>query len=186
MVFRAVDYSIVMTAHELLKHQAEIAYQELRDSLEGLTQEQSWAVTNLLPDEYLHSEGSILSQIAHIANGKFIYASVGFRNSEIRWRELSPKIDSLWPNLEAVTAWLDEAHQYWLNAWAEVSDLEEERPRFDGTMFPGWKLITIGIHHDEYHAGQIQLQRSILEPSDIPPQPEGDLWEKYCKDFPCW
>ncbi|HLO97859.1 MAG TPA: DinB family protein, partial [Fimbriimonas sp.] len=110
----------------------------------------------------------------------------GFRDTDVRWRELSPKIDSLWPNLDAVVAWLNEAHQYWMDSWANVEDFELERPRFNGAMVPGWKLIATVTNHDHYHAGQIQLQRAILAPSDTPPPPEGDLWETYCKDFPCW
>lgn len=175
-----------MTDHQTLIRLADLAWNTLLESIEGLTQEQSWAQIQLQPEEYLHTEGSILSQIAHVANGKIIYASVGFRDTEVRWRELSPKIDSLWPSLEAVVGWLHEAHAYWLASWADVEDLEEVRPRFDGSMVPGWKLIATGIHHDHYHAGQIQMQRAMVAPSSTPPPPEGQLWEKYCAGFPCW
>jgi uncharacterized damage-inducible protein DinB len=175
-----------MTDRDTYIRLAELAYSNLRESLDGLTQELSWASVEFQPGEYLHSEGSILSQIAHVANGKIIYASVGFRNTEVRWRELSPKIDSLWPDLAAVMAWLDETHTYWLSSWADVTDFEEQRPRFDGSMVPGWKLIATVINHDHYHAGQIHLQRAILAPSATPPPPEGDLWKQYCQDFPCW
>ncbi len=89
------------------------------------------------------SEGSIDSQIAHIANKKIIDGSVGFRKTEVRWRELSPKIDSLWPNLEAVATWLYEAHEYWMNSWAEVDAFDSDRLRFDGSRLPGWKLVAL-------------------------------------------
>ncbi len=165
---------------------SDLAFETLLESIEGLTEEHSWAMLQLQPEEYLHTEGSILSQIAHVANGKIIYASVGFRETEVRWRELSPKIDSIWPNLALVSEWLHEAHSYWKASWVEVEDLELERSRFDGSMVPGWKLVATGIHHDHYHAGQIQMQRAICAPTSTPPPTEGDLWEKYCKDFPCW
>ena len=165
---------------------SDLAFETLLESMAGLTEEVSWAQLPILPNEYLHTEGSILSQIAHVANGKIIYASVGFRNTEVRWRELSPKIDSIWPSLSLVTEWLYEAHDYWKNSWLDVDDLEEERPRFNGALVPGWKLIATGIHHDHYHAGQIQMQRAICAPTSTPPPMEGDLWEKYCKDFPSW
>lgn len=165
---------------------SENAYRDLKGALEGLTEEQSWASVSLLPGEYLHSEGSILSQIAHVANGKFIYASVGFRSTEIRWRELSPQIDAIWPSLSGVVGWLDEAHTYFMESWNSVEDFEELRPRFCGKMLPGWELVSTVIGHDHYHAGQIQLMRSSLEPSSVAPAKEGDLWETYCKDFPCW
>ena len=163
-----------------------IAWETIIGSLEGLTEELAWASVELQPDEYLHSEGSILSQIAHVANGKIIYGSVGFRDTEVRWRELSPKIDSLWPSLDAVIGWLHEAHAYWMHSWRDVDDLDAVRSRFDGSPVPGWKLIAAVMNHDHYHAGQIHLQRSILAPTSTPPQMEGALWEKYCKDFPCW
>lgn len=163
-----------------------LAWETFRESIDGLTEGLAWASVECQPGEYLHTEGSILSQIAHVANGKIIYGSVGFRETEVRWRALSPKIDSLWPNLDAVVAWLYEAHDYWMNCWVEVDYLDSDRLRFDGSLHPGWKLVATGIHHDHYHAGQIQLQRAILAPSSIPPPPEGVLWEKYCKEFPCW
>ena len=175
-----------MSDRSTLIRLSDLAWETLLESIDGITQEVAWAQLTLQPSEYLHTEGSILSQIAHIANGKVIYASVGFRDTEVRWRELSPKIDSIWPDLALVTEWLHEAHDYWKNSWKDVDDLEIERPRFDGSLVPGWKLIATGIHHDHYHAGQIQLQRAICSPTTTPPLPEGDLWEKYCKNFPCW
>jgi len=179
-------YNSAMTDRETLIQLSNLAWETLCESIQGLTQELAWASVVLQPGEYLHTEGSILSQIAHVANGKIIYGSVGFRDAEVRWRELSPKIDSLWPDLEAVTGWLREAHSYWMDCWAEVEDLEAERLRFDGTLRPGWNLVATIIHSDHYHAGQIQLQRAILAPTLTPPAPEGALWESYCKDYPCW
>ncbi len=175
-----------MTDRELLIKLSNLSWEDLLESITGLTQELAWATIELQPGEYLHTEGSILSQIAHVANGKIIYGSVGFRETEVRWRELSPKIDSLWPNLDAVVDWLHEAHAYWMDSWASVEDLEAERPRFNGAMVPAWKLIATVMNHDQYHAGQIQLQRAILTPTSTPPPPEGDLWQKYCEEFSCW
>ena len=175
-----------MADRETLIELSNLAWGAFRESIDGLTEGLAWALVDLQPNEYLHTEGSILSQIAHVANGKIIYGSVGFRETEVRWRELSPKIDSLWPNLDAIVAWLYEAHDYWTNSWANVDDLDSERPRFDGSLVPAWKLIATVINHDSYHAGQIQLQRAILAPSSTPPPPEGALWQKYCETFPSW
>ena len=183
-----IDARIIaqMADRETLVELSNLAWGTLLESLDGLTEGLAWASVGLQPDEYLHTEGSILSQIAHAANGKIIYGSVGFRGTEVRWRELSPKIDSLWPNLDAVVSWLHEAHDYWMNSWSEVDDFDAERSRFDGSLLPGWKLVATVMNHDHYHAGQIQLQRAILAPSSTAPPPEGALWEKYCKEFPCW
>lgn len=175
-----------MTDRETLIRLSDLAWETLQESLRGLTQEQAWASLQLQPGEYLHTEGSILSQIAHIAGGKMIYGSVGFRGTEVRWRDLAAKVDELWPSLDALVDWLHEAHQYWMSCWVDVEDLEVERPRFNGVLVPGWKLVATQIHHDHYHAGQIQLQRVIVPPSSTPPPAEGALWEQYCKEFPCW
>ena len=179
-------YNFSVTDRETLIALSNLAWETFRASIDGLTEELAWASIELKPDEYLHTEGSILSQIAHVANGKIIYGSVGFRNTEVRWRELSPKIDALWPSLDAVVGWLHEAHEYWVNSWSTCDDLEASRPRFDGSLVPAWKLIATVTNHDHYHGGQIQLQRAIVAPSSVPPPVEGDLWEKYCKDFPSW
>lgn len=175
-----------MTDRDTLVKLSSLAWETFQDSINGLTQELSWASLELQPGEYLHTEGSILSQIAHVANGKIIYGSVGFRQTEVRWRELSPKIDSIWPNLDEVVAWLNEAHEYWMSSWATVENFEEERPHFNGSNVPAWKLVATIIHHDHYHAGQIQMQRAILAPSTTPPPLEGELWKQYCDKFPCW
>ncbi len=175
-----------MADRDTLIQLSNLAWDSFRESIDGLSEGLSWALVNLQPNEYLHSEGSILSQIAHVANGKIIYGSVGFRDTDVRWRELSLKIDSLWPNLDAVVGWLGESHEYWMNSWSKIENLDEPRPRFDGSLIPAWKLIAMVIQHDAYHAGQIHLQRAVLAPTSTPPPPEGDLWEKYCRDFPCW
>jgi uncharacterized damage-inducible protein DinB len=175
-----------MTDRETLIQLSNLAWETLRGALDGLAEGVAWASVDCQPGEYLNTEGSILSQIAHVANGKIIYASVGFRNTDVRWRDLSPKVDSLWPSLDAIVAWLYEAHEYWMKSWAEIEDFHTDRPHFTGNSQPAWKLIATGIHHDHYHAGQIQLMRSMLAPSATPPPPEGALWKKYCKGFPCW
>lgn len=165
---------------------ADMAWDNLQESINGLDEETAWGILSLAPGEYLHTEGSILSQLAHVTSGKIIYASVGFRNSEIRWRDLAEKVDTVWPSLEKMTGWLNEAHNYWKSSWADIEDLEAEYPRFNGVLQPAWKLIATGIHHDNYHAGQIQLQRSVGAKSSTPPPAEGTLWEQYCKDLPSW
>lgn len=175
-----------MIDRESLIDLSNLAWDAMRESIDGLTEGKAWAALDLQPGEYLHSEGSILSQIAHVANGKIIYGSVGFRDTEVRWRELSPKIDSLWPSLDAVAGWLHDAHSYWMDSWSQVEDFDALRPRFDGSLHPAWKLIATVTNHDHYHAGQIHLQRSILAPTETSPPPEGALWENYCAGFPCW
>src|ERR1044072_3514596 len=133
-----------MADRDTLIELSNLAWATMCESLEGLTQEQSWASVDFRPGEYLHSEGSILSQIAHVAGGKFIYGSVGFLDTEIRWRDLAAKVDQLWPSLAAFVGWLNEAHDYWMKSWAQIDDLEVERSRFNGGPVPGRKLMRPG------------------------------------------
>lgn len=175
-----------MDARDTLLIFAQLGWEALLESLEGLTEEVAWGSIDLRPGEYLHTEGSILSQIAHVANGKIIYGSVGFRDTEVRWRDLSPKIDSLWPSLQAVVGWLHDAHAYWMESWSKTEDLEQEWPHFRGNLVPAWKLIATVTNHDHYHAGQIHQARAIVAPSTTPPPPEGALWQTYCEKYSCW
>lgn len=175
-----------MPPRDLLLKLSDLAWDALRESIASLNQDQAWASVQLQPGEYLHTEGSILSQIAHVASCKIMYGSVGFRETEVRWRDLAQKVDLIWPSLDAAVGWLHDAHSYWTESWARVEDLEAERPRFDGSLLPTWKLIATVINHDHYHAGQIQLQRTILPPTSMAPPPEGALWVKYCGNLPSW
>ena len=141
---------------------------------------------SLLPGEYLHSEGCIQSIVLHLAGCKFIYGSAAYRNLEIRWRDVVARLESFWPDWEATKDYMREAHDYWLASWAEETDPERPVMRFDGQMWPSWKILTTVIQHDSYHAGQIQIFRATVAPSSTPPPAEGDLWRKYCGDLPTW
>jgi uncharacterized damage-inducible protein DinB len=171
---------------EVMKLVAEQAYKELLDSIEGLTAGQAWAEIKLLPGEYMHSEGSILSVVAHVAACKFIYGSCGYRNLEVRWRDVVARLEGLWPNWSAAKAYLEESHRYWMASWADETDLSRTVQRFDLKEYPNWKIIATVTQHDCYHAGQIQFMRAILAPSATPPPGEGDAWRRDCGQLPSW
>ncbi len=59
-----------INAVSLLRFEAEEAYRDLKDSLEGLTQPFVWSVVPLLPGEYLHGNGSILGIVQHLAGAR--------------------------------------------------------------------------------------------------------------------
>jgi len=177
-----------MTSMELLKRQADIAFTELKENLNGITQEQAWAVLPAAGDEYLHTDGSVQGIVLHIAGGKFIYGSVGFRNSEIRWRDIAERMDAFEPDWTGAIAYLDEAHEYWLNSWADLTDedLTKEIPRFCGNLRPAWQIITTVIQHDSYHAAQIPVIRYATSGSPTPPPSYAEDIRKYCRDLPTW
>jgi hypothetical protein len=171
---------------ELLRLESDLAFKELLDSIEGVTEGQSWGRVEFLPDEYMHSEGSILSTIMHIAAPKFLYGSAAYRNLEVRWRDTVDRLEEIWPNWERAKAYLHEAHTYWRSTWEGETDMERMVTTFSGKEWPNWRVISTVTQHDCYHAGQIQLLRATVPASNVPPPEEGDLWRKYCQPLVSW
>ena len=175
-----------MQAIDLLKLQSDIAFKELLDSIDGLTEEQSWGRVELLPDEYMHAEGSILSTLMHMAAPKFVYGSVAYRGSEVRWRDTVDRLEQIWPSWDAAKAYLHEAQAYWRSTWENETDLERFVKNFRDKDLPSWKIITTVTLHDAYHAGQIQLIRATVAPSSTPPPSETEAWRRDCGGLPSW
>ena len=175
-----------MHAANLLKAQAELAYSELLGCIKDLDEKLAWAKVECQPGEYLHSEGSILSLVYHIAGGKSVYGGWAYRNHERGWGFTVEAMEKYWPSWNAAKDCLAEAHEYWMNSWSQESDFERLVDRFNGEKQPSWKIITTVTQHDVYHGGQIQVLRSTLAPTDNPPPEEGDLWRKYCAELPSW
>src|SRR5947209_441805 len=104
-----------MTAAELLRQQAEMAYADLVESLEGVTERQSWAVLPQGGSDYLHSDGSIHGVTLHIASCKRMYGSIAFRDSEIRWLDCANQVERFEPSWPAALEYLHESQRYWLS-----------------------------------------------------------------------
>ncbi len=178
-----------MRAVELLKLQADYSFRQLEESFAGLTEGQAWAVMPPVTDEYLHTNGSIQSQVLHVAGCKFIYGSVGFRNSEIRWRDIVDQLDAFEPSWAAAQDFLRKAHGYWLESWMDLrdEDLAAEFPTFRGRTWPAWKIIHCVTDHDAYHSGQIAVERFALKgESPVPPPTEADDLRRCCAELPSW
>ncbi|MEZ0326455.1 MAG: DinB family protein [Fimbriimonas sp.] len=171
---------------DLLKLESQAAFQDLLDSIDGVSEQQAWGKVEFLPGEYMHSEGSILSTVMHIAAPKFLYGSAGYRNLEIRWRDTVDRLERFWPSWEGAKEYLHEAHEYWQSTWANERDLERMVTTFSGKQWPNWRVIWTVTQHDSYHAGQIHLLKAIVPPSTNPPPDESDLWRKYCEPLPSW
>ncbi len=171
---------------DFLRLEADAAFQELLGSIDEVSQHQAWAQAECAPGEYLHTGGSILSIVVHIAGGKLLYGSAAYKDLEVRWRDTVAREAGLWPSWEEAKRYLHEAQAYWLASWAEEEDPERLVARFDGQMWPSWKIISTVSHHDSYHAGQIHLLRSILPPSQIPPPEESELNRQACEPLPSW
>lgn len=175
-----------MSQFQLLRSQADLAYKELEESLEGVSEELAWARVELQPGEYLHSEGSILSIVAHLAGCRQVYGSAAYRGLEVRWRDTVDQLNRYWPDWDEAKRCLREAHQYWLGTWEQETDFERPVKNFREVDWPSWKIVTTVTLHDTYHAGQIQMLRSVLAPSSTPPPNEAALWKQYCEPLPSW
>lgn len=177
-----------MDVMTLLRHQAEMAHQEVLDAIEGVTEAKAWATLPAREDDYLHTDGSVQSLVLHIATGKVLHGSVAFRNTEIRWRDLADRLDTFEPSWEASVAYLREAQEYWMGCWAHVTadDLGTEVLHFRGRLWPIWKVIRMVTHHDSYHAGQIVTSRYMTGESDTPPPSTADDIRNCCQDLPSW
>lgn len=177
-----------MTAMGLLREQAQLAYADLLEAIDGVEQPQAWAVLPNLGPDYIHSDGSIQGIVLHIATGKVIYGSVGFRNTERRWRDIAAELDAFEPDWGRAKTFLEDAHRYWMSTWENLTDadLEREVPRFNGELWPVWKILRMVIYHDGYHAGQIALLRYGVTESPTPPPSQAEDIRTYCKDMPSW
>lgn len=176
-----------MTAVETFKAQADFAFSEFVGALEGVDQAHAWAVLPNLGTDYLHTGASIMNIVLHVASCKFMYGSIGFRNTEIRWSELADRIEAFEPDWAKALEFLHESHSYWMASWADLTDadLETERPRFD-TMWPTWRILQTVIHHDGWHGGQLVMLNYGLATSDIPPPSEAEDIRRSCKDMKAW
>ena len=177
-----------MTKVDLLRQQSDLAHKELTDSLEGVSEAQSWAVLPNHGSDYLHSDASIHGIILHVATGKMIYASIAFRDSELRWSHMADRVEAFEPNWEAARRFLDEAHRYWLDSWSGLTDddLEGELKHFSGQNWPAWRIPRMVIHHDSYHAGQVAMLRYACAESENPPPSVAEDLRTHCKELPSW
>jgi uncharacterized damage-inducible protein DinB len=173
---------------EQLKRQAEYAYSQLLEVLEGVTEGQAWARLPQVTSEYLHTDGSIYGITLHIASVKRLYGSCAFRDNEIRWRDCIADLEKFEPSWTAVLDYLAEGHRYWMSTWADLQDedLEREVKTFRHTLTPTWKIIAIMNHHDAYHAGQIPVIRYAIGESTEPPLSVAEDIRQCCSDLPSW
>lgn len=177
-----------MTKVELLRADAEYAFARLLETLEGVTEPQAWAVLPPAGEEYLHTDGSVHGLVLHIAGGKRMYGSVGWRGSEQRWRDLAAQVDGFEPDWKAALAYLRESHDYWMSCWAGLTDdeLAVMRPIPSGRSMETWRIVEMVNHHDSYHAGQIAVLRYANGESSVPPPSVGDDIRQYCRELPNW
>jgi hypothetical protein len=187
-VIRSAGRFQAMNACQTLRQEATLSYKLLTDTLSEISEPLAWAQIQVVPPAYLHTNGTILAIVQHIAVCKFMYGSVAFRSTEIRWRDCFERLDGIGTSWAATKAYMDEAHDYWMSSWSALKDeeLEHDKLRFDHALRPAWKLIATVTHHDGWHGGQVALLSSFLAPTDQPPDLKLEEERSYVKDLPTW
>lgn len=177
-----------MNAVEILRLNAESAFEEVLQAINGVTEQESWGILSPAADDYLHSDGSIHGLVHHIATCKFIYGSLAFRNSELRWRHLADRVAEIEPSWQRAVEYLREAQDYWMKSWADLKSgsLNDEVGHFSGRKEPTWKIIQTVTHHDMYHAGQIVVIRYGSSASTTPPPSVEEDIRTHCAALPSW
>ncbi|MEQ1932328.1 MAG: DinB family protein [Fimbriimonadaceae bacterium] len=170
---------------DLLISSAELAFKDVMTSLEGVTENQAWAVLPQGGSDYLHTDGSIHSIVLHMALVKFMYASIAWRNTEIRWSQCAVEVESFEPSWDKALDYHQRAHDYWMSGWANC-DLEAEISTNYNKPWVAWKLIQMMNHHDSYHAGQIAVLRYASPESELMPPSVAEDIRKYCSDSVAW
>jgi len=156
-------------ALELLKKGAESGFSELLSSLEGVTEGQAWAVLPPHGSDYLHTDGSIQGIVLHVASVKWGYGSICFRGTSLRWRDIAVQMDAFEPSWAGAVDYLRRGHEYWMESWASLRDLEALVPTNYKKEWEAWRIIQMMSQHDSYHAGQIAVLRYGVGKSDVPP-----------------
>ncbi|HVT12107.1 MAG TPA: DinB family protein [Fimbriimonadaceae bacterium] len=177
-----------MQTVQVLREEAALAFEQVTEALEGVDEPKAWARVEPQPGTYLHTNGSILGIVQHLAVCKVIYGSAAFRSLEIRFRDTHARLEGIGTSWQASLDYLHEAHRYWMASWQELEDgdLIRECMHFSGKMWPAWKILAVVTQHDAYHAGQLALLGSALAPTNQPPDLDLEGEKKYVIDLPTW
>ncbi|HEY3331074.1 MAG TPA: hypothetical protein VGK19_13690 [Capsulimonadaceae bacterium] len=158
------------TQSHLMRLDADLAWRELLDALDGLDERQAWALPRMHGTGDLATRGSIIEIVQHLAVCKFMYASSAFHASQYGWDDCFARIREMGSDWKANLEYLHEAQGYWMSSWSHMDDDDMVAPRMTnwGAQWPTWRIVSTISHHDSYHAGQVTLLRAVLAPTDTP------------------
>lgn len=127
---------------EYFRKQCDIAFNELLESLEGLDERASWMRLAPRVGDYLHTDGSILGQVTHVAGWKVLYVSAAFHDMEIRLQAVTQRTIEIGTDWEAAKQYLTESQEYWLTSWKGLTDkqLDDLVATNWGDQWPLWKV----------------------------------------------
>ncbi len=177
-----------MTAVDLLRSDAEYAFGEVLKSLEGLDEGHAWAVLPPAENDFLYTDGSVQGLVLHLATCKRAYASICFRDTELRWRDIAEEVEQFEPSWPAAQDYLSKSHRYWLESWVDLTDarLAEMRPTNWGSDRAAWKILQIMSQHDSYHAGQITVVRYATKVASDRPASLAEDIRRCCRGSVHW
>lgn len=173
-----------MRAVQLIASQMREAYQDVRDRLEGLDDDEMfWAPVDKVWTVRRDVGGAwfldyprdgdwpdwrdpepppfctIAYRLGHLGSCKIMYHDYAFGPATGSWSD-----PALAPHTAAdAIALFDEGQARLMAAVADLRDvdLEAERKTNWGTMAPTWRLLWIMIHHDMLHGSEIGLIRDL-------------------------
>jgi len=178
----------LMRAVEAMRLEAELIYGQLRETVLEISEPLAWAKIPVAEGEYLHSNGTIIGIVQHVATCKYIYGSAAFRSLDVRFRDCFARMEEIGTSWDGTVKFLGDSQAYWMAAWADLADeeLDAGRASFRGDLRPTWKLIGTVTQHDAHHLGQIQMLGAVLTPAVSPPDMELEEEKKHCLDLPSW
>ena len=113
---------------------------------------------------------SIRAIFGHAASCKFMYDDYAFRTRTFDWAS-----EPAWPasfadlTMDELIAWAEDGHRRWIESISALtSDDELVCPRKTnwGQLMPTHDLVTTLLHHDTYHAGEINHLRALFMQDD--------------------
>ena len=106
--------------------------------------------------------------VRHVGTSRIMYDNHAFGNAKLTYDDLADEENSSTADLASAIEWLREGHLKLRSSVASLSDsdLDKESMMNWGEMKNIRYVIAIMIHHDVYHAGEINMLRSLRSRDD--------------------
>jgi uncharacterized damage-inducible protein DinB len=106
---------------------------------------------------------SIQLIVEHIGVCKIMYENHAFGDAKLSWDDQLVEDESVLWTIPSAIRWLRDCNSRWRTSVAALTDEELLRPRKAhwGEMKETRFIISAMIEHDTYHAGEINLLRSL-------------------------
>ena len=151
---------------DYLRRHSESAFVALWDQVKELSDAQSWWRPEVRNEvDYVHTTGSILGIILHVASCKEMYREYAFGAARLSWQDMIEVARKHEPQVEACRGWLKEAHERWIDSWKDLADADLSAPRKTnwGEEKPTEWIISAMMGHNP----------------DLTYQPETELWVRW-------